>query len=1291
MKKIAALVSFFFFACVSIAQVVNKTIVFTSIDLPSSSCYIDVDVTPDLEDPAFVIDCADSGFRLFASEWAIEITSGQSYTLPAAWGVCTNSTSSFTLNPVDLSTTSIDISIQTFEGDDGDCEDDADAVDDCIFGPVVLTFDITAGAHNFTIGASTLNEITYHYTVTDILTDIPDQVICDNVSSVDLTQLEPGDYTGGTWSVAAPTNANPLNSPFIYTYPNTHDCLNSVTDLVEYTFKLTPSINSLLDINTCTDQFVDMPIFTGTLGATYTWTNDNTNVGIPTTGSGDIPDYIAPFVTSIETAIITVTPNLNGCMGDPIQFTLTICTSVNLNCGFDPNHPACLDENALIDLFDAWLSEFNYTGGCNPNIISTPPTLPEYSCGTPINLSYDYTVLDNCGSQLICNSSFTVDAATTLNVSCNSIDPNLAVCSSEAEIQNAYVSWLNGFSFTGGCNPNVISTPPVLPTYNCGAPLSLSYDYTVLGDCGNQEFCNSTFTVDGATSLNINCNSFDPNLTACSSESEIQNAYMDWLNGFDYTGGCNVVTNINTIPSLPTFTCNGINLIFTYSIIDDCNPIPFDCTSTFTVVGQDPNDIKCPSGMESYEGCIGDGYSVEVNGNVYDESTPTGIETLIGNTGCDSIVSINLLFNESLSGAEEYEGCNGDGYSVEVNGNVYDESTPLGIETLISSAGCDSIVSINLLFNESFSREEKYEGCKGDGYSIEVNGKVYDESTPLGIETLISSTGCDSVVSIILVFNESLSGEEEYEGCNGDGYSVEVNGNVYDESTPTGIETLMSSTGCDSIVNINLIFIDTVSIDVMKTLCIDEVMIVNGNVYNFSKPTGKEIVEGGSAQGCDSIINVALNFYPEIIASLSEDAMICDGDSIPITFELDGGTIYNVDFFNGTITETLMGITSGHTILVSPSVTTTYSLLSVNALGVPCDPTIQDSSITIYVNDISATAQIVSDYNGFNIACQGGSDGAINALVEDGVAPYIYKWSNGHNSKEIEGLLAGTYIITVTDEEGCSAVAMVQLTEPEGIEINVEGVTPTCYGEDDGLIIIDTIIGGNAPYSYSLEGSMYEALGNSFPVTIANLASGMYDLQIQGLNGCNTSTSVNIASLPPLTIELGDDIEINLGDSVELIPLTNTYVEDFVWNTTIYMSCDTCFQTFATPTNTQYYEILVIDSFGCSAMDNITIVVLKPKRVFIPNVFSPNGDGINDLFLIYAGDEVVNIKSLRIYDRWGEQVFARENFKANDPLLGWDGYFRSQIVNPGVFAFWTEIEFVDGIVKIYIGDLTILK
>jgi len=139
------------------------------------------------------------------------------------------------------------------------------------------------------------------------------------------------------------------------------------------------------------------------------------------------------------------------------------------------------------------------------------------------------------------------------------------------------------------------------------------------------------------------------------------------------------------------------------------------------------------------------------------------------------------------------------------------------------------------------------------------------------------------------------------------------------------------------------------------------------------------------------------------------------------------------------------------------------------------------------------------------------------------------------------------------------------------------------------------------------------------------------------------------------------------------------------------MSCDTCFQTFTTPTNTQYYEILVMNSFGCSVIDDITIVVLKPKRVFIPNVFSPNGDGINDLFLIYAGDEVVNIKSLRIYDRWGEEVFARENFKANDPLLGWNGYFRSQIVNPGVFAYWTEIEFVDGIVKIYIGDLTILK
>jgi hypothetical protein len=115
-------------------------------------------------------------------------------------------------------------------------------------------------------------------------------------------------------------------------------------------------------------------------------------------------------------------------------------------------------------------------------------------------------------------------------------------------------------------------------------------------------------------------------------------------------------------------------------------------------------------------------------------------------------------------------------------------------------------VSINLVFSPSSTGEETYLGCEGDGYSVDVNGVTYDESNPTGTEILTNAAGCDSTVSINLVFSPSSTGEETYLGCEGDGYSVDVNGVTYDESNPTGTEILTNAAGCDSIVSINLVY-----------------------------------------------------------------------------------------------------------------------------------------------------------------------------------------------------------------------------------------------------------------------------------------------------------------------------------------------------------------------------------------------------------------------------------------------------------------------------------------------------
>lgn len=185
------------------------------------------------------------------------------------------------------------------------------------------------------------------------------------------------------------------------------------------------------------------------------------------------------------------------------------------------------------------------------------------------------------------------------------------------------------------------------------------------------------------------------------------------------------------------------------------------------------------SEMISYTGSEGDGYSVDVNGTTYDEANPTGTEILSNYLNCDSTVSINLVFAPVTPGEgyENYIGCEGDNYQVVVNGTIYDEANPTGIETIIGGAsnGLDSIVNVNLVFYPNTTSDVSYTGEEGDGYSVSVNGTTYNEANPTGTEILGNYWGCDSTVTVNLVFEST--------GCDAPtNLQSDVN---YDEATLT--------------------------------------------------------------------------------------------------------------------------------------------------------------------------------------------------------------------------------------------------------------------------------------------------------------------------------------------------------------------------------------------------------------------------------------------------------------------------------------------------------------------------
>jgi gliding motility-associated-like protein len=101
--------------------------------------------------------------------------------------------------------------------------------------------------------------------------------------------------------------------------------------------------------------------------------------------------------------------------------------------------------------------------------------------------------------------------------------------------------------------------------------------------------------------------------------------------------------------------------------------------------------------------------------------------------------------------------------------------------------------------------------------------------------------------------------------------------------------------------------------------------------------------------------------------------------------------------------------------------------------------------------------------------------------------------------------------------------------------------------------------------------------------------------------------------------------------------------------------------------------------------------VKNGQKVYVPNAFSPNDDGLNDLFMPFTDGSVRSIRSFRIFDRQGNNVFDASNLIPNEPSFGWDGVFRGKVMQPAVFAWMAEIEFLDGKIQLYKGDVVLIR
>jgi gliding motility-associated-like protein len=338
-----------------------------------------------------------------------------------------------------------------------------------------------------------------------------------------------------------------------------------------------------------------------------------------------------------------------------------------------------------------------------------------------------------------------------------------------------------------------------------------------------------------------------------------------------------------------------------------------------------------------------------------------------------------------------------------------------------------------------------------------------------------------------------------------------------------------------------------------------------------------------------------------------------------------------------------------------------------------------------------------------DVSCYGLSDGKITLQRNGGnEGNTTYTWSNNASTSNIaSNLKAGIYYVTATDVKGCRDSLSFTLTQPDKIYFFLSPpVSPRCYGELTA-INVDTAFGSTYIHTFSFSvdngpsypvGQPYPAFADSHLVTI-----------IEDITGCSDTISVNISQPPPITIRFADIVDsvpiprilVGLGTEVRLNPIITGAlpIDSVLWTPKDYLKLSSePLRPLVRPLDDKTYKLKVTDVNGCVGVAELLVELERNRNIFIPNVFSPNGDDKNDYFGTFAGVGVKSINYLRIFDRWGELLFQNQNLTpSGDPSAGWDGTFKGKPVQTGVYVYLAEVLFEDGAVLLYRGDITVAR
>ncbi|MEM4326317.1 MAG: gliding motility-associated C-terminal domain-containing protein, partial [Candidatus Pacearchaeota archaeon] len=418
------------------------------------------------------------------------------------------------------------------------------------------------------------------------------------------------------------------------------------------------------------------------------------------------------------------------------------------------------------------------------------------------------------------------------------------------------------------------------------------------------------------------------------------------------------------------------------------------------------------------------------------------------------------------------------------------------------------------------------------------------------------------------------------------------------------------------------------------------------------------VTDGSGCSGVDSV-QVVVNAVP--VVAVWSNSPVCEGDTLILMSQPNGMSSYS-----------WMG-PNGFTSVQQDPVVSNVTLSGAGWYYV----TVTDGSGCSGVDSVQVVVSanpVVMVWSNSPV-CEGDT---LNLFSQpNGMNSYSWVGPNGYISTQQNPVISnvsmgngGTYTVTVVDGNGCEGTGVVDVVISSPPMASISGDLEICEGESTVLTA-----GGGSPYEWLHNGS------NSQSVVVSPVQTTSYSVVV-GSGSCSDTAVVTVVVNSNPQADAWPDTVIVLGQSVTLNAAGGVNYE---WSPATGLSCVVCGNPEARPEETTDYCVEVTDGKGCRDTACVRVVVeLKCGEVYVPNVFSPNGDGRNDELRVYGN--CIETLEFALYDRWGEKVF-----ETRDPKQTWDGVYRGKAMNGAVFHYRLRATLKDGSVVEQKGTVTVVR